>query len=224
MPILAGFHVEGHDHLILRAFVSKVLPLPEDDIQVDFIDAPGRGWHFILEVIPKALKRFYGRCAQFAVIGIDNDGDVDLDEASVNEDPRHPRHENHSGATVGDCRYCTIAETVAQIRPQLNWIGRKPGENWPILIAVPVEMIETWLLILKGEPNMQRRRRSIQKQRLYGKPVVTMADVMGIALPLVRSRTDADLETLSQISASFSHFYNQIVAFRPTICGVTDCW
>jgi hypothetical protein len=29
MPILAGFHVEGNDHLILHAFVAKVLLLPE---------------------------------------------------------------------------------------------------------------------------------------------------------------------------------------------------
>jgi len=224
MPILAGFHVEGNDHLILRALVAKMLPLPEEEIQVDFIDAPGRGWNFVLGVIPKALSRFYGRCAQFAVVGIDNDGDVDLDEAAGNEDPRHPRHENHPGSAIDGCRYCNIAETVARLRPQLNWIEKKPGQDWPILIAVPVEMIETWLLILRGEPNIQRRRRTIQKQRLYGKPVVTMADVMGIALPLVRSRTDADLETLSQMSASFRHFYNQIVAFRPTICGVTDCW
>jgi hypothetical protein len=224
MPILAGFHVEGNDYLILRALVAKVLPLPEDEIQVDFIDAPGRGWSFVLELIPKALKRFYGQCAQFAVVSIDNDGDVDLDEAAVNEDPRHPRHENHRGSAVRDCRYCTIAETVTRIRPQLNWIQKKPGDNWPILIAVPVEMIETWLLILKGEPNVQRRRRSIQKQRLYGKPVVTEADVLSTALPLVRSMTVAELVALTQKSASFRDFHDQITAFRSTICGIADCW
>jgi hypothetical protein len=32
MPILAGFHVEGNDHLILHAFVAKVLLLPEEEI------------------------------------------------------------------------------------------------------------------------------------------------------------------------------------------------
>ena len=64
---------------------------------LDFVDAPGRGWKFVLEFIPNALKRFYGQCAQFAVIGIDNDGNVDLDQAAVNEDPHHPRHDNHPG-------------------------------------------------------------------------------------------------------------------------------
>ncbi|MGD0009576.1 MAG: hypothetical protein ABSE93_13660 [Terriglobia bacterium] len=224
MPLLAGFHVEGNDHLILRALVAKVLLLPEDEIQVDFIDAPGRGWEFILEFIPKALNRFYSQCAQFAVVGIDNDGNVDLDEAAVTEDPRHPRHENHPGFALGDCRYCTITEAIARIRPQLNWIQKKPGAMWPILIAAPVEMIETWILILKGEPGIQRRRRSIQKQRLYGKPVATAADVMSVALPLVRSMTVADLVALTQKSASFRDFHDQITAFRATICGIADCW
>jgi hypothetical protein len=224
MPILAGFHVEGHDHLILRAILAKVLLVPEDEIQVDFIDAPGRGWHFVLEVIPKALKRFYGQCAQFAVVAIDNDGNVDLDKAAVTEDPRHPRHENHPGFAVGDCRYCTITEAVARARPQLNWIQKKPGAAWPILIAVPVEMIETWLLILKGEPGIQRRRRSIQKQRLYGRPVATKADVMSIALPIVRSMTVADFAALREKSASFRDFHDQITAFRTTICAIADCW
>jgi len=224
MPILAGFHVEGSDHLILRALVAKVLVISEDDIQVDFIDAPGRGWNFVLEFIPKALKRFYGQCAQFAVIGVDNDGNVDLDQTGLPEDPRHPRHANHGAAACGDCRYCMVSEIVGKVRPQLNWIPKKPGFSWPILIAVPVEMIETWLLIIKGTPSIQRKPRSIQKQRLYGKPVATAADVRGIALPLVRSMTATGLAALRQESVSFRDFHDQITAAGATICGNTDCW
>jgi hypothetical protein len=224
MPILAGFHVEGHDHLILRAFVARALPLPEDQIQVDFIDAPGRGWQFVLEFIPKALKRFYAKCAQFAVVGIDNDGNVDLDRAGLPEDPRHPRHDNHFGAAVDDCRFCMIAEAVTRTRTELNWIPKKPGITWPILIAVPVEMIETWLLILRGEAGVQRRPRSVQKRLLYGKPVATAADVATVAIPLVRAITDADLAGLTATSASFRYFHDQITAARSTILGIADCW
>ncbi len=225
MPILAGFHVEGNDHLILRAFVAKALALPEDQIQVDFIDAPGRGWQFVLEFIPKALKRFYGQCAQFAVVGVDNDGNVDLDRAALPEDPRHPRHDNHlGGAAVGACRCCMIAEAVARTRPELYWIPKKPGINWPILIAVPVEMIETWLLILQGKPGIQRRPRSIQKRLLYGKPVATAADVISVAIPLVQALTDADLAKLSEASASFRCFHEQITAAKTTILGIADCY
>jgi len=224
MPVLAGFHVEGNDHLILHALVSKVLLMPENEIQVDFVDAPGRGWQFVLEFIPRALKRFYAQCAQFAVIGVDNDGNVDLDRAGLTEDPRHPRHGNHVGSADGDCRYCMIAEAVARIRPQLNWIAKKPGATWPILIAVPVEMIETWLLIVQGDPGVQRKPRSIQKQRLYGKPAATRADIESVALPLVRCMTPADLAGLALASASFRDFHDQIAAAQPIICGNADCW
>jgi hypothetical protein len=224
MPILAGFHVEGNDHLILHALVAKMLQLPEEEIQVDFIDAPGRGWQFILEFIPNALKRFYGQCAQFAVVGVDNDGNVDLDQAAVMEDPHHPRHENHPGGAAADCRYCMITETVARVRPQLHWIERKPGTAWPILVAVPVEMIETWLLILQGSPGVQRRPRSVQKQRLYGRPTPTRADVMSVAIPLVRAMTVADLTSLTQTSASFRDFRDQVVGSRITILENADCW
>ncbi|MBZ5521740.1 MAG: hypothetical protein LAP21_05825 [Acidobacteriia bacterium] len=224
MPIRAGFHVEGNDHLILHALVAKMLVLPEEEIEVDFIDAPGRGWEFVLEFIPRALKRFYGQCAQFAVIGVDNDGNVDLDQTGLNEDPRHPRHSNHLGATRNACRYCMIAEVVARIRPQLNWVPKKLGAAWPVLVAVPVEMIETWLLTMKGSPSIQRRPRSIQKQLLYGKPVATRADVISIAIPLIRSMTSADVASLVQSSSSFRDFHDQIAAAQQIIRGATDCW
>jgi hypothetical protein len=224
MPILAGFHVEGNDHLILHAFVAKVLLLPEDEILVDFVDAPGRGWQFILEFIPNALKRFYGKCAQFAVVGVDNDGNVDLDQVAGNEDPRHPRHENHPGAAPAACRYCVVAQTIAGVRPQLSWIQQKPGATWPILISVPVEMIETWLLIVQGVPNVQRRPRSIQKQLLYGKPVATKADVTNVALPLVRAMTADDVDALTRTSSSFRDFREQIAAAQAIICENPPCW
>lgn len=224
MPILAGFHVEGSDHLIFHALVAKLLLLPEDEILIDFIDAPGRSWQFVLEFIPNALKRFYSKCAQFAVVGVDNDGNVDLDQAAGNEDPRHPRHDNHSGSDVAECRYCMVAQAVAKVRPQLNWIQKKPGVSWPILIAVPVEMIETWLLILQGNQGVQRRPRSIQKQRLYGKPFTTIADVTNVALPLVRAMTADDLVALTQTSASFRNFRDQIAAAEARIRGNADCW
>jgi hypothetical protein len=224
MPILAGFHVEGNDHLILHALVAKMLALPEAEILPDFIDAPGRGWKFILEFIPNALKRFYQQCAQFAVIGVDNDGNVDLDQVAGNEDPQHPRHDNHPGETVAVCRHCMVVHVVARVRPQLNWIQNKPSATWPILIAVPVEMIETWLLTLQGRQGVHRRPRRVLKQLLYGKPVATRDDVTSVALPLVRAMTAADLANLTQASASFRNFHDQIVEAQAVILGNADCW
>lgn len=224
MPILAGFHAEGNDYLILHALLAKLLPMREEDILIDFIDSPGRGWQFVLEFIPKALHRFYGRCAQVAIVGIDNDGGVDLERVGVPEDPSHPRHENHQGTTSLLCRYCRIEEIVSRTRPQLNWIPKKPGNTWPILISVPVEMIETWLLILQGNPNAQLKPRAGQKQLLYGRPVATRDDVLSIAIPLVRSMTQADCENLLRISASFRDLHGQLEVARSLIFGDQECW
>jgi hypothetical protein len=224
MPMLVGIHAEGKDHLVLHALMTKLLLLPEDEMQIDFIEAPGRGWQFVLEFIPKALKRFYGRCAQIAVVAMDNDGDLDLDQAGLSEDPKHPRHANHVEAAHPECRYCMVVDVVSRIRSELNWIPKKPGRTWPILVAVPVEMIETWLLILKGDPDVERRRRSIQKQRLYGKPVTTTSERMSVVLPLIHLMQQPDIDNLRQRSASFRDFHDQVVAAQQIILTAPDCW
>jgi len=224
MPVLAGFHAEGNDHLILHAFAAKLLGLGEDAIAVDFIDSPGRGWHFVLDFLPNALKRFYGKCAQFAVIGIDNDGNTDLDQTGLPEDPAHPRHDRHPGETLAACRRCQLAQLVDQLRAELHWVPKKPGATWPVLIAVPVEMIETWLLIVRGSPNIHRKPRSIQKQLLYGRPVATGDDVRNIAIPLVRGLTAAHIDNLRAVSPSFLDFHEQIETARAAIIGDAECW
>lgn len=78
MAILVGFHVEGWDHLVLRSFVAVLLGVPGEEINPDWIDVPGRGWDFVLKNVGPAIQRFYYRCAELAVIGIDNDGNEDL--------------------------------------------------------------------------------------------------------------------------------------------------
>ena len=105
MALLVGFHVEGYDHLILRAFLAKLLDRAEDELYADVIDASGRGWHFVLETAPKALNRFYGKCAQAAILGVDNDGNRDLASSEVKEDPAHLRHWNHPDQCLQKCRY-----------------------------------------------------------------------------------------------------------------------
>jgi hypothetical protein len=85
-------------------------------------------------------------------------------------------------------------------------------------------MIETWLLILKGDPDVERRRRSIQKQRLYGKPVTTTSERMSVVLPLIHSMQQPDIDNLRQRSASFRDFHDQVVAAQQIILTAPDCW
>jgi hypothetical protein len=230
MAMLVGFHTEGFDHLILRAFLAKILGIAESEIEVDWIDAPGRGWDFVLEMVPKALKRFYARGARFAVVGIDNDGSVDLDRRGVPEDSRRPRHWLHESPFLANCRYCQLAQAVARTTPELTYMPQARGGEWPVLIAVPVEAIEAWLLtsraLLKGRPGDVRAEGrphgAALKQSLYGRPAAIKTDVENTALPIIRAMTSENLATLRWHSRSFAGFAEQVTKMREKILRAVD--
>ncbi len=231
MALLVGFHSEGWDHLILHAFLSKLLDVPEAEIHPDFIDVPGRGWQFVLESLPKALKRFYGQCAQLAVVGIDNDGNHDLTHTGHQEDSAHPRHWNHAPESHAECRWCILDSIISRTREDLDWLDQKPGTTWPILLAVPVEMIESWLLICRaiatygsGQLDAESTPRATHKQLMYGKPIATRLDVEKIALPLIRGMTPAQVASLKAHSRSFALFAVALENSREVIFGAPDCY
>lgn len=234
MSLLVGFQVEGWDFLILGAYLAKLLNVSEDDIEADSIDSPGRGWQFVLENVAKSLRRFYGKCARAAVIGVDNDGNLDLLREGGPEDPKRPRHWLHSARgqeALDMCRCCQLHRRVEAARPSLNWLPGKPGHSWPVLIAVPVEMIEAWLLtslalVSPGQGSMyaENEPRRGQKHQFYGRPEPTRADVQGKALPLVRGMTPEHLSSLRSYSRSFDLFAAQVDKQRAIILGDGDCW
>lgn len=230
MGILVGFHVEGGDHLILRSFVAALLGVAEAEIVPDWIDVPGRGWQFVLKTLDATLRRFYGKCAQFAVVGIDNDGDDDLVRTGAREAAGHPRHWNH-GPALPACRFCQLEAAVAKTRATLTALPQKPPQTWPVLLAVPVESIEAWLLELqavvdpaRGLARAEDRPRRLLKQRLYGKPLAAKQDVERVALPLIRAASDAHLEELCRRSRAFDLFASQLRQSRESIAGPRDCW
>lgn len=227
--MLVGIQVEGNDHLILTALLARLLGVDETQLEVDRLDHPGMGWKQVLEVVPKALKRFYGKCAALAVIGVDNDGDVDLADASA-EDRAHPRHWLHAPSRVVACRQCQLEELVALARPQLDWITNKPGALWPVLVCVPVEAIESWIAIVqailtpgRGSLRAEQERRSGQKLRLYGRPAATRADVDKVAVPAIRALSPDQLQRLRSHSRSFDAFAAQVDAVDRTVLA-RPCW
>lgn len=230
MGILVGFHVEGGDHLILRSFVAALLGVPDDSIVPDRIDVPGRSWQFVLKNLDATIRRFYGKCAQFAVIGIDNDGNDDLTHTGAQEDPNHPRHWNHTSPHQ-TCRFCQLEAAVARTRSTLTALPQKPPQTWPVLLAVPVETIEAWVLELqaiinplRGLAQAENRHRGSFKNRLYGKPVATKQDVERVALPLIRAASAAQLEQLCHRSKAFDLFARQLRQSSAIILGPRDCW
>lgn len=230
--IRVGFHVEGWDYLILKAYLSVLMAVPDDDIEPDVIGRDNRGWSAVPATATKALHRFYAKCAHLAVLGVDNDGNVDLTASSAAEDPKHPRHANHLGSYRENCRHCHLAAIADATRPQLTWLPNKPGAVWPIVIAVPVETIEAWLLttraIVEGNDAdsfaAERSRRSELKQRFYGRPIATETDVRHVALPLVRSLSADQCGKLARYSKSFTLFKEDVAVVRDAVLSAADCW
>lgn len=232
MAIRVGFHVEGRDDLVLRAYLAKLLDVADQEIQSDVLEAKGRGVDFIKTFLPLALRRFYGNCANLAVVGIDNDGSHDVLVEGIHEDPQRPRHWLHEGHERASCRWCVVRRIVEETRPHLHWIPKKPGATWPVVIAVPVEAIEAWLLTTRaitqrGSGELLRAedlRHQTLKQRLYGRRIASESDIQRIAVPLVQQMDRSVLEGLADFSKSFAQFARQVRDQREAILASEGCW
>jgi len=232
VPIRVGLLAEGNDHLILIAYLAKLLGVPEDEIEPDVIDGTGHGWEFVAKTVDRALRRFYGRCSQLAILSMDNDGNLDILAQGGQEDPRYPRHWNHAGQSEHPgCRRCFLQAGAENVRPSLNWLPRKPADRWPILVAVPVEAIEAWLLTTRailahgtGSMYAEQELRSSLKQRMYGRPGASLNDVEEIALPLIRQLDPDQLLVLKAHSRSFADFAAQVDLHAEEVLSSPACW
>jgi hypothetical protein len=229
VSIRVGLLAEGHDHFILSAYLVKLL---SEEIDADVIDGTGHGHDFVARNIDRALRRFYGKCVQLAIVAIDNDGNRNLHKEGGQEDPRRPRHWLHKEfGSVAGCRWCWIHERVEQTRLALNWIPNKPGAGWPILIVVPVEAIEAWLLTTQailspgdGSLHAEQEHRARYKTRFYGRPVATRDDVESKALPMIDRLGEDDLQVLRNHSRSFFDFAEQVERYSDEILTGPPCW
>lgn len=140
--MLVGFLTEGWDYLVLRAYMARLWEVQESDIEPDAVGGPGRNWSFVIKTAPSALRRVYARGASMAVIGIDNDGGVNLLNEGVSEDPNPRRHWLHvAHEAPAECRWCRLRSVTDAVLPNLTWMAPRSGTNWPVVIAVPVECI-----------------------------------------------------------------------------------
>ena len=157
----------------------------------------------------------------FFVIALDND-----------RSPAHPNHEKLPGfhklpkkEQRKTCRFCEIERVVVQI------LG-DDREKWPIrgAIAVPVQMMESWLLLIcdsrqyQGEANLPIfAKKESSSARLYytpGKPGNQLKDLCKIEKKRLNLKSDRDFctccaenlisEDLKKISDSSALFKAQI--------------
>ncbi|MDM8523164.1 hypothetical protein QUF80_07320 [Desulfococcaceae bacterium HSG8] len=161
----------------------------------------------------------------FFVIALDND-----------RSPAHPNHEKpprflklpkkEQGKTCRFCEIERIAVNILDIR-----------ENWPIrgAIAVPVQMMESWLLLICDGVQYQNeaklpifaKKRSSSAQLYYGprKPGDQLKDLCKIKKKQLNIKSDRDFcaycaenlipKDLQKISDSFALFKEQVDEWEP---------
>lgn len=187
------------DEDVFRVLLSRGLKteVVADDQPLRF---PRGGWAKALQLAPIIAKAAHRRGLDGAVFAIDNDGAA-------------PTHlPSHHDETPG-CRLCEL-RAAARTHEPLSW----PRPDLPPLryvFAVPVQTLETWLLLGRGhdfkgqteslgrDPNGRRKL----KQWLYGMEQPDRETMRRAALPLAET---LDFEALAKVSPSFEAFLSQL--------------
>jgi len=148
----------------------------------------------------------------YFIIAIDND-----------RAPEHPGHERIPGLNRRDeskgCRVCELSKTVESV------FG-KDRSTWPAqgALTVPIEMLESWILIGSGSdpetlPIFSRQKDSSANAFYNGNPPPQLKDLLKHrsrerAIPekelLLEVADEMDLELVCSQSPSFADFFRQI--------------
>ena len=214
--VRVGFHLEDRtDDRILKIYLARLLGIDEDELLVELNEVRARGIGQLFASLPKAIQKFWHLRAAAVVVGVDNDGQNIVGE----EDPRHPRHWLHAEPNER-CRYCRTAQAVQRSLAVLARRHWAEARNWPVVISVPVEALEAWLL---EDAQIAGRRpfrpaeslpKTELKRRLYARPYPTREDIDGIAVPIAEQ---ADLDALRHSSRSFGLFARRVLECREAI-------
>ncbi len=192
-----AFCVEDEtDEAIFAAILGKILgaDITPDDQTYRF---PPGGWTQALRLAYLVARRAYHGGLDGAVFAIDNDGAIEHEMA-------------HSRVT--DCRVCQL-KVAASIDDPLSW----PRPALPPLryfFAVPVQAVETWLLLVRGHVFQGRPEgigvdatgRRLLKRWLYGDENPRRERMLEVAIPLA---AQLEPDVLASASRSFADLFTQ---------------
>ena len=214
--VRVGLHLEGRqDDAILTVYLARLLGIGTGALTVELNEVRARGIGQLFLSLPRAIQKFWYLKAAAVVVGVDNDGENFVGE----EDPHHPRHWRHEGR-ADRCRYCRCESAVHRAIGALSPSQHGAARAWPVVISVPVEALEAWLLedaqIVGRRPYRPAESlpRSRLKTMLYGRPRPTAEDIERIAIPIAEN---ADLRSLRQRSRSFALFAARVLEYKGAI-------
>jgi hypothetical protein len=192
-----AFCVEDEtDEEIFAVILNRALGTPIEADKTTYRFRRG-GCSQALELAPLVALRAANAGLDGALFAIDNDGKPEHTAAHSN-DP--------------SCRFCQLQEAANVAKP-LGW--SRPGlPSLRYFFAVPVQVIETWLLIVKGHPFSGRPEavgvdsagRRLLKRWLYGNDFASRNRIREVAIPLAERLNP---QSLANLSSSFAEFLRQ---------------
>jgi len=231
-----GYHCEGNDGPILHCLVCRLLGITEESIR-PLLSEHRSGSTHVLSTVELVLDSFYldlERRAVGAVVEVDNDGQVDLRGTGLTQDPARPRHWVHvrePDRHPSECQFCRLHRAVQQtLEATQDAADYVTAAAWPVVICVPTEAIESWLLIARGltEPeandllDAESRPAGVGlKRTFYGRDRASLSRVQSMALPLLRGMDD--VRRIGDHSKSFRLFARQVLHLRRRIEAAAAC-
>lgn len=197
--MIFAFCVEDEsDEAVACALLSKILGT---NVQPDTTPyaVPRGGWQAALRLAPVVARHAHRAGLAGAVFLIDNDG-VEPEHGSA-----------HETNPVMDCRLCEL-RTRANVHGPSRW--NRPGlEPLRFFFAVPVQMLETWLLMARGQArsDIERLGKTASERRqlkslLYGTDAPDRVLMKQVALPIANA---VNIELLASKSTSFAYLVQQ---------------
>ena len=172
----------------------------------------------MLRLVLQEIRRFGVQENIYLVVAIDND-----------RAPEHPLHQQIKGLNVTEqrmtCRFCELLQIIE------DDLGKAPSQ-WPIrgAIAVPVQMLESWLLLSCGHdpdslPIFARKVQPIAEQYYAPRqPTDQLKDLcklefqqganLSMAEFCMTCAYHLDADRLAQLSPSFANFKTQIESWQ----------
>ncbi|HYH97574.1 hypothetical protein [Hyalangium sp.] len=187
------------DEDVFRVLLTRILGTEVTPSETAY-RFPRGGWTNALRLAPFIAKDAYNKGLDGALFAIDNDGAASTHSTA------------HKDGTEG-CPLCEL-RAAARVHEPLSW----PRHGLPALrylFAVPVQTLETWLLLargydFKGESETLGRDgsgRAKLKRLLYGVEHPDRDTMRNAALPLAES---LDVKALAKVSPSFADFLTQL--------------
>jgi hypothetical protein len=201
---------DATDHAVLFELAQRCVAQPIEVVAEDLVMPRQGGWTKALQLAPVLARAVFNSDAHGAVFVVDCDGS--------------PQHEAAHDA-VPTCRHFVLV-AAAKVDDVLRW--PRPGlPPLQFIFAVPVQVLETWLLLANGTFPTQKQaasfgvnptERRALKTALYGTERPSRPEMMEKALPIARA---ADVTRLESLSPSFAHFAEELRDAARNVAGFT---